>query len=158
MDRRSVTLEKTADHLLATWGDVLLVVWHDRTTLEGVQASVRVYEDLAAEYPSGVFLLTVVEEKAQVPDAAVRKALSRLLARGAGRTRKSALVYEGSGFNASIVRSITTGLARLAGVPYPHKVFATVADAARFFEPDVGLPARQIADAVQAARQTAKWG
>jgi hypothetical protein len=157
MDRRSITQQKTADHLLATWGEVLVIVWHDRTTLEGVQAGQRFYDALAETCPSGVFLLTVVEEKAQFPEAAVRKQLAKLLASGAGRTRKSALVYEGSGFNASIVRSIVTGLTQLSSVPYPHKVFATVDEAARFFAPDLGVPAPQIAEAIRGVRQTARW-
>ena len=62
----------------------------------------------------------------------VRLALADYLSGCRGKMVLSAVVHEGSGFRAAAVRSVVTGLAMMANLPYPHKVFANVDDAARW--------------------------
>jgi hypothetical protein len=145
--------EYTPDHLLATWGNVLIAVWRRETTMSGVQSAIRCYEEHAYQHPDGVLLLTIVEEGAPLPETAVRRELARLLDRGAGRTKKSAVVFEGSGFRAAAVRSVITGLALFAKVPYPHRVFGKVEDAVHFFEPSSKTSSRMIELAIRAVRE-----
>ena len=54
------------------------------------------------------------------------------LRNGAGRIRMSAVVHEGAGFRAAAVRSVVTGIAMLSKVPFPHHIFATVEQAAKW--------------------------
>ncbi len=53
-----------------------------------------------------------------------------VLKSGNGHVRASALVFEGEGFSASMVRAVATGLALLARTSFPHHVFADVTAAA----------------------------
>jgi hypothetical protein len=122
----------TGNYVLATWQDLVLAVWCGETTLAGVREGQRVFDDHAGRSPKGVLLLTVVEEAAPMPDGDARAGLGRLLKSGAGRTRRSAVVYEGAGFKAATVRSVVTGITALSKPPFPHKVFATVDQAAAF--------------------------
>ena len=69
----------------------------------------------------------------------------------------SAVVHEGTGFRAAAVRSVVTGLAMMANLPYPHKVFATVDDAGRWLHMNspVGKKweARGLIEAVREVRE-----
>jgi hypothetical protein len=143
----------TKDHLVATWGELLVIIWREVTTLAGVKAAGGAYEEHAAQRPGGVLLLTIIEEHAALPDARVRRELSQLLASGKGRTKRSALAYEGKGFRAAAVRSVVTSLSQLIGSPYPHRVFATVDQALEFLEP--AAPSRSaMLEGVRTLRQT----
>ncbi|MGH7437938.1 MAG: hypothetical protein ACRENE_19840 [Polyangiaceae bacterium] len=122
----------TGNYVLATWQDLVLAVWCGDTTMAGVRDGQRIFDEHAARSPSGVLLLTVVEEQAPMPDSEARAGLGRLLKNGAGRTRRSAVVYEGAGFRAATVRSVVTGITALSKPPFPHKIFATVEQAAGF--------------------------
>jgi hypothetical protein len=122
-----------ADCLIATWNNVVICVWRKGTTGVGVAALHSAYDAHAKEHPEGVFLMTIVERHAETPSQAIRAALARFLEKGAGRTTLSAVVQEGTGFRAAFVRSIVTGLALMAKLPYPHKVFGSVTEATMWF-------------------------
>ena len=125
-------IDVTKDHLIATWRNVLILVWKQETTQEGVHKLKASYDALAQKFPKNVFLLTVVEQDAPMPASPVRVALADFLAGCKGKMVLSAVVHEGTGFRAAAVRSVVTGLAMMANLPYPHKVFATVDDASRW--------------------------
>lgn len=125
-------IDVTKDHLISTWRNVLILVWKHETTTDGVHKLKSTYQSLAEKYPKNVFLLTIVEQDAPMPPSPVRVALADFLASCGGKMVLSAVVHEGSGFRAAAVRSVVTGLAMMANLPYPHKVFANVDDAARW--------------------------
>jgi hypothetical protein len=122
-----------ADCLIATWNNVVICVWCKATNGVGVAALHTAYDAHAKEHPQGVFLMTIVEQHAETPSQAIRAAIARFLEKGAGRTTLSAVVQEGTGFRAAFVRSIVTGVALLAKLPYPHKVFGSVTEATIWF-------------------------
>jgi hypothetical protein len=119
----------TEDHAVGTWRNVVILVWRRQTTVDGVRAAEKVYQHLSGLCPGGVILLTIVEESAPAPPADARRDLARWLASCSGRMILSAVVHEGAGFRGAMVRSVVTGLALVAKLPYPHKIFATVAEA-----------------------------
>jgi hypothetical protein len=121
------------DQIVATWKNVVLLIWRQETTVEGVRAAKATYDELSASCPGGVILATVVEWNAPAPPVDARKELARFLSGCSGRMILSAVVHEGAGFRAAMVRSVVTGLALVAKLPYPHKVFVTVADAEGWF-------------------------
>jgi hypothetical protein len=115
-----------------TWDRCVGVVWKRETTLEGVEALAQAYREQASRYPSGVYLLTIIEQGAPMPSTEEREAVAVFLRSGGGRTRMSAVVSEGSGFRAAAVRSVVTGLAMLVRLPYPHGVFGSLDQAAKW--------------------------
>ena len=108
---------------LVSIGRVLLVVWRNETTLKGITDIHRSMRELAARYPTGIGLFTIVEAEAPMPERAERDALARLLRDFGPNLKASALVFEGQGFRAAAVRSVVVGLTLLAKQPYPHRVF-----------------------------------
>lgn len=77
-------------------------------------------------------MVTVVEAAADMPDSAARDELARLFRSLSASVVCSALIFEGDGFKAATVRALTTTINLVARQPFPHRVFATVADAAKW--------------------------
>jgi hypothetical protein len=130
--RAAVIREVTDDHIIMIWDRSVCVVWKKATTLAGVEKLTSVYNEQAGRHPDGLYLLTIVEPTASLPPPEAREALAVFLRGGGGRTRLSAVVHEGNGFRAAAVRSVVTGLAMLVRLPYPHEIFATVEQAAKW--------------------------
>jgi hypothetical protein len=149
--------ESTADHVVLTWNDFIFAVFKHETTLDAVRTIQRVYDELAAKFPKGVYMVTVVESGAPMPATEVRTALADFLAGGAGRTRRSAVIHEGVGFRAAAVRGVVTGLAMVARLPYPHKVFATATEASGWLAigHEDGVDPNDFIDALLDARASA---
>jgi hypothetical protein len=125
--------DSTKDHIIGAWERVAVVVFREETTIEGVRNLTAVCDDLARQHPEGIFLLTIVAPNAPMPPSVVRSAVAAFLAARAGQLIASAVVYEGAGFRAAAVRSVVTGVSMVSKPPYPHKVFSSVAAAARWF-------------------------
>jgi hypothetical protein len=130
--RAAVIHELTEDHLILTWERCVGVVWKRETTLEAMEKVETVFKEQLARYESGLYLMTVIEEGASLPPSEAREAVAIFLRSCAGKIRMSAVVHEGSGFRAAAVRSVVTGLSMLVRLPYPHEIFATVEQAAKW--------------------------
>jgi hypothetical protein len=135
-------------------------VWKRDTTAEGVEALAQTYREHAARYPSGVYLLTIVERDAPMPPTEQREAVAVFLRSGSGRTRMSAVVIEGTGFRAAAVRSVVTGLAMLVRLPYPHEIFGSLEQAAKWLgtTPHNDVDPDYTVSAVADARRKAESG
>ncbi len=128
---RSATIYQHDDqHVVGSWKNLLFTIFRGRTTLAAIHNSRQARDQLAAFHRAGISMLVVVESHSAMPTADVRKALQEALEGGAGTTLLSAVVHEGTGFQASAIRSVVTGLNMLTRLPYPHRIFATVGDAA----------------------------
>jgi hypothetical protein len=130
---RAATLHQvTEDHIIFSWDRCLGLVWKRETTVAGMDAYTQVYRELALRFPTGLYLMTIVEQDASMPGYEAREAVAVFMRAGAGRIRMSAVVHEGAGFRAAAVRSVVTGFTMLAKVPYPHRIFATVEQGAKW--------------------------
>ncbi len=101
-------------------------------------------------------MVTVVEAAAEMPDAGARDELARLFRSLSTSVICSALVFEGDGFRAATVRALTTTINLVARQPFPHKVFATVGDAAKWMGTFAALKAsaERVVDHVAEARRS----
>ena len=108
------------------WDAVFVVIFRGNTSKEGVLTISESFQSVVAKHPTGIGLLTIVEEKAPMPPSDARKALTDFLTRFGSSIKCSAVIHEGSGFRASAVRSIVAGLTLLARPPYPHRIYASV--------------------------------
>jgi hypothetical protein len=110
----------------------------------------------AARVATGrISLFVVVEPRAKMPSSAARDELSRI--RRTCPLSLTALVHEGTGFSAAMVRGVTTSLNLLEAPAMKTHVFANVRSAARWLEtkaPEHGT-ALDIEAAVRALRNLA---
>jgi hypothetical protein len=126
-------LHADADHRLALFGPLLISVWLQETRIAALRAMERVIETSARDAPGGrLGMFVVVEPHATAPSSAVRDELPRI--RRTSSIALTALVHEGNGFGAALVRGITTGLNLLEGSKTHTHVFADVTSAARWIE------------------------
>jgi hypothetical protein len=120
----------TLDHAIGSFGSTVLYVSRTSTTLEALHL-LRAEMNVARVVGGALSLFGVVEGAAALPSSEVRDGLADLL-RDLGEKGgvASALTFEGRGFRASAVRSLTTGVALVARQRFPHRIFSTVPEAA----------------------------
>jgi hypothetical protein len=140
IDRASMSIDPTQvqllaierDYCFASWNHVFILIWRHDTTLEGLKALDKAMREHETRCPEGSGLLTIIEQGAPMPSSEVRTAMARFLTELARFIKISAVAFEGAGFRAAAVRGVVTGLTMLARQPYPHKVFATMPEAAQW--------------------------
>lgn len=152
-----VLLSHDDDYATGHWGDVFFILWKKNTTMEATHQLRSNLVDFTRSHPAGVGLLTIVEANAPVPGADVRKALAAVLTDFSRNIKVSSVVFEGQGFSAAAVRSVVTGLTLIARQAYPHKVFASLAEAGGWMLPQLPRPVTQseLAAAVASLRSMA---
>jgi len=119
-------LRSEASHGIACVGRTLVVHWQTETRGEAVAELASLLAGLA-EQSGGVALLQVIGERATSPDTATRSALAAMLKANETRIIASAVVFEGTGFRASVIRSIVIGISMLSRPQCPHTVFESSA-------------------------------
>jgi len=135
--------------------------WNAPPTAEHVDAFIALAEQLSQNYPLNSNI-TLVMPDADLPETEARVALERLTSEYARVIHSVALVIDGTGFRASIIRSFLTGLHLLRGNGYRCKTFTKPVEANPWLLPphnaDTGveLSEREMADACDAifARMT----
>ncbi|HEY0469499.1 MAG TPA: hypothetical protein VGC79_35160 [Polyangiaceae bacterium] len=105
-------------------GRTVVALWRTETRAEAVAELATLLAAHAAEFGS-VGLLQVIGDLALPPDAAARTALANMLKVNETRIAASAVVYEGAGFRASVIRSVVIGISMLSRPKCPHTVFAS---------------------------------
>ena len=113
---------KNHDYALASWNEIVAVVWRHERTLEAVRQLDEAVAELARSHPKGIGMLTIVSEGAPLPPSAARKAIADLLTASSAFIRCSVVIMEGTGFRAAAVRSVVTGLTMLAKHDFPHQI------------------------------------
>jgi len=117
-------LRHEASHGIAFAGRTLIAHWQTETRGQAVAELATLLSHLATEH-GNLGLLQVISEQATPPDGATRAALAAMLKANENRIVASAVIYEGVGFRASMIRSIVVGISMLSRPKCPHTVFAS---------------------------------
>jgi hypothetical protein len=134
----------SANHCVAEWDAFLVVIWRQLTTKEGIAAVGEALDHVSAAGQK-VGVVIVIEPTAAPPSSAARKGLAEVFSSRADVVVAVAVVPDGSGFRASMVRGVVTGLSLLARFPYPYKVFNKIDSATAWLAPQVGGAATKAA-------------
>lgn len=121
----------------AASSELFLAIFHKETQAAALTHMLTHLDTMARNNKGVVNLLNVVRPGSPMPDEAARHALIQVFRYIAdqGASAQSAVVFEGSGAAASIIRSVVTGLSLVSKTMLPIKVFATVEDAATWLQP-----------------------
>ena len=120
-------LHSEPSHAIAFLERTLVVLWQTETRKQAVLELASLLAGLAEE-SRGLALMQVIGDHATPPDADTRAALAKMLKANETRIVASAVVFEGSGFRASVIRSVVVGIAMLSRPKCPHTVFASTAE------------------------------
>ena len=135
--------------VIAHVGNMTFSAWNTAPIAEHVEAFMALAKNLSATYERNSNV-SLVMRNTELPGAAARVALEELTAQYANKIHSVALVIDGDGFWASMIRSFLTGLHLLRGNGYRCKAFATPAEASSWLLPahnsetGVSLSAREI--------------
>lgn len=155
MRDQASTLHVEADYALATWKQVFVIFWRGETTLAAVANVRRRVGEFGALHPEGTGLFSLVYEDSPLLNAKVGEGIAQFL-REATHVRASALVFEGTGFRATTVRSVVKGMTMLARQRFSHRVFASLDEAGRWLMPSLaatGVPIGEPDELVAAIAQ-----
>jgi hypothetical protein len=133
-------LERTDEYLIAIWGRLLLIRWHDRPTAAGIERTVAHVAPLAERGASVAMFSLIPPRSAGPPDPAAQEAIRRMSATATPGLKGVAIVFEGSGFIAASVVALTLKLSGSRSAGTPTRVFRTLEDAVRWAERGLGPP------------------
>ncbi len=123
------------DVALGACSDMFFVLWRDRTTLDGIAKLYEYFDWFSNGRSKDIALITIVTNTAaKSPPAEVRRKLAGWLGHASESLLISAIVFEGNGFVAALVRGIATGLSIVAQPNCPHRVVPSVWHAGEWFQ------------------------
>ncbi len=122
------------DMACAHQDELFMLLWRDRTTIEGVKILSQHLEQFARERERGLALITIIEQNARMPASGTRESMAKLMRRIGTKFVISGVAFEGDGFMAAGIRGVVTGLTLIAQQPYPHRVWKNVREVGEWFE------------------------
>lgn len=141
----------TKDHAIGEWRNVLLTGWRGDITVDALEVTRVASHDLHTRHPAGLVVFNLVRTLIPVPDAPVRRKASSVLGETGGHVLCTATVIEGEGFWVSAARAVVATITLLSRASHPHRVFATIAEAAVWAEPHVSGDGARAAELAAAA-------
>ena len=138
-------LEETPDYAMASFENIFVTIWRQRTSLLALEQLAKHLLALAALQPAGLGIVIIVPANSPPPPNEVRARLAAAIS-AAPQVKASAVCFEGSGLRATIVRSVVAGLTILSRPSYPHRVFGTLEEGVGFINTQLNLvsaPTRQ---------------
>lgn len=140
---------------LAHIGPVCAAIWRNDVTPESFAKQRAALADAVQKFPGKAAFLCVIEPTSKPPSDELRKASVAMLDEHGDKLKRVALVIEGTGFRASLVRTVLSGLAltfsRRANMSY----FADVTHGGLWMAGPIGIPSvTQLVLAVEEVRAT----
>jgi hypothetical protein len=145
-------LQPAPSYLAVPVGPIALLVWRTSTSMEGVRAIEEVFSRLQKVLaPASFGFLTVALPDVDVRvESRVRTELARLLKAYGPSIGGAAIAYEGSGFKATIARSVVTAISLASQNEFPYRVFASVDPAMQWLATKLGRVTDEVSSGVQA--------
>ncbi len=136
---------------IATWRDLVVQRWSESGGAESLRTAQRVQRDVVATRKNRKLYLLAWLQLAHVsaPDDETRKALAESRREIGPHLAASAVILEGSGFGASIIRGMISSQRLFQRSAYPTVVKATVAEAAGFLAHLMTVGSGQVTTASQ---------
>ncbi|HKU43140.1 MAG TPA: hypothetical protein VJR89_33500 [Polyangiales bacterium] len=108
------------------WANISLTRWIGRGTASAVERVARVGDEVRTQYPDGVSAVHLIAEGAGMPTPEAREGLVKLMNRKTDRLGCVGVVVGGSGFWASAIRSLITGMRAVSSRAYELKLAGNI--------------------------------
>ena len=154
MDEPEIVLGNP-DCVIATWRNVCIAVWRLQTRVDALLQMETVLRRQSVMHKS-IAVLQILEPTVKPLDSEQRGALEQAM-RSSSSITSSAVVYEGTGFQAAAVRAVVAGVAALRRHPFPHQVFAELGAAADFHAQHQRQPAGFRDSLLSATQSVRQW-
>lgn len=122
----SVPIPHPAEFAVTTVGSCVVLWWRTGVVMEGANAARQAFKRTVERYPSKkVTFLTLIEGKADIKTPGpVRRAIATLLSDYDRHIGAAAIVYEATGFEATVARSIITAINLASRGSFRNRVFS----------------------------------
>lgn len=114
------------DFVLASWRNVLIRVGRGASSAERVATIHQHASRLLPAYPDGVAILMWLHAGSVIPSNETRRRSGEMLQDLGPKLQCLVAVVEGTGFWASSIRSVLTGLMLVSRMTFPLKTFDTI--------------------------------
>lgn len=152
---RLLVVRKGNELTLATYGRVCVAIWNTKPTQALFEEQRTALAATTRRHPGQTLFLCVVSVKADPPDPPERDASAKMIKDHAQDLLGCACVIEGTGFRASITRSVLTGMTLLARSPVPQAFFERISGAEDWLRPRVGHSLTGLSEQLEALRKVA---
>lgn len=112
------------------WANLTITRWQNRATGPAVERVARVSREIRAAYPNGISSVHLLCEGTGLPTPEGREGLMRLMNSQVEQLACVAIVIGGSGFWASAIRSMITGLRSMSSRAYELKLMGSIDEVA----------------------------
>lgn len=143
------------DHklVIGAYGEVCVVVWNCKPTVVLFEEQRSALVECARRYPQRAMFLCVVAANSEPPESPIRAASAKMLRDLATDILACACVIEGTGFRASIARSVLTGMSLVARSKVPLAFFEDVPRAVNWLAPHGRRPLGSLIEQLDALRR-----
>jgi hypothetical protein len=138
--------------IMSTWQTVMFARWRGAPTIEAVRAVREAVRESATTLSRFAGFNFVDAIGATQFEEAVRNEISLIRRENAARQQAIATVIEGTGFWASTVRSVASGIAIMQREAFPSKNFPSLEDGCIWLAPIVNIEVAELRKAAQAFR------
>ena len=108
------------------WQNVTITRWQSRATGPATDRVSRVSAEIRGEYPQGISSVHLIVEGAPLPTPEGRAGLNTLMNAHASQLACVAVLIGGTGFWASAIRAMITGLRSMSSRAYELRLFGSV--------------------------------
>jgi hypothetical protein len=112
------------------WHNVNVTVWQHQATGKAVARFTKVVEALTRQHPTGLSSIHLIANRAGVPTAEARAGFLQLMKRYEKDLANVAIIIAGSGFWASTMGSVITGMRLLAPMSFGFRIFNNIDESA----------------------------
>jgi hypothetical protein len=119
---------------------VVVLVWRNASSIEAIHTLARTFDAIRGRHSDSlVGFLSIIERDCSLDmPSEVRGGLTRVLDQNQDVIGGAAIVYEGEGFKATVVRSVITAINIAARTRFPNGVFGDVSSAADWLVERIG--------------------
>jgi len=123
-----VVLEASAAFVVATIGHYVVILVKKNLGASGLSAFERASTAVLREHSRVAHLVVLLSEH-EVPGPVEREGISRVLRQFRGSIAAAAIVFEGGGLRATLIRSAVSAIGLIGRASHPERVFADSGDA-----------------------------
>jgi hypothetical protein len=135
-------------------GPVCATIWRDEVDPARFEQQLAGVAHIAARFPKRAAFVCIVEPTCEPPNQEMRERSRAMLETHAKDLACVAAVIEGSGFRASIARSVLSGITRLSRSATPQHFCAHVTEAGPWVGQHVAIDARSFVETVEVWRNS----
>jgi hypothetical protein len=134
-DAAAIVRVGDADHCVATWHGVFIVIWRSETSASAVANMIRLLRAFMAAQRDPITLVMIIESASRVPNARARSEFAMMSRDLVPKMNVAVIVPEGGGFRVATVRGVAIALTALLPHKVPFKFVDTVGQAAAAIAP-----------------------